>query len=196
MSGALNPMNANEIWLASQYGRNDLATNTAAINTIKSRAINDKASLMSNIFNDLGNSTTNYANSYFYKTRTGELERLQSAVTARTREESESYRQDSDVAKRQFQINEWSSNNKMDTLFISQLLFISLVFLAPLLYLKKQYLIPSGVFYGVSILVALIFIFTVVFRVQYHDKSRNRHFWNRRRFTEYSEPPTTNNCSA
>ena len=152
--------------------------------------------LMTNIFNDFNNSTTTYGNSYFYKVRTGELEKLQTAVTARTEEESTAYKQDSDIAKRQFEINEWSSNNKLDTLFITQLLFISLVFLAPLLYLKKQYIIPSGVFYGVSILVLLIFIFTVVFRVQYHDKSRNKNFWNRRRFAEYTEAPEVNNCSA
>ena len=52
-------------------------------------------------------------------------------------------------AKRQYEINEWTSNNKLDTLFFYQLLLITLSITAPLLYLNKNGLLPSSAFYGI-----------------------------------------------
>lgn len=193
---------AQETYLATTYSglagslgpagtAGSVGTTGQAVDSIINKSVKDKEYLMQNIFEELHTSTNAYENSIFYKQRNDELAKLQEAVVARTGAEGESYDQDSQNAKRQFQINEWSANNKLDTLFISQLLFISLVFLAPLLYLKTLYIIPSGVFWGIVLLVILVFIFTVTWRVQYTDKSRNNWFWNRRRFGDYSKAPTS-----
>jgi hypothetical protein len=186
-----NVISSTETYLTSAYSTLASNATAGAVDTTINNVIGNKSDNMETIYDKLNSSKTSYENALFYKIRNSELEKLQTAVVARTEEEKDAYEQDSQNSKRQYQINEWESNNKMDTLFISQLLFISLVFLAPLLYLKNKYIIPSSVFYGLALLVTLIFIFTIVFRVQYHDKSRNRHFWNRRRFGEYSKAPTT-----
>jgi hypothetical protein len=145
----------------------------------------------SNIFEMTDSSTKDYQAAFFYDTRTKDFKQLQDAVAARTGGETENLDADIQNARRQSQINEWSAYNKLDTLFISQLTFIGLVFLAPLLYLKTLYIIPSGVFWGIAFLIFIIVLFTIVFRVQYTDKSRSNRFWHRRRFGVELEAPKT-----
>lgn len=179
-------------YLASAY--NNLQKTPTSIDTIVNKAVNDKQMIMADIFNNMESSSRSYQNGVFYKQRNDELAQLQDAVVARTAAEKDAYDQDTQNAKRQYQVNEWSAYNKLDTLFISQLLFIALVFLAPFVYLNSKYLIPSSVFYGILLLIVIIFIFTVTWRVQYTDKSRNNLFWHRRRFGDYSQP--TSACNA
>ena len=87
-----------------------------------------------------------------------------------------------DLATRQAQINEWEYNNKMDTLFVFQLLFISLVFVAILMILKVQGVIP-GVFvwYTMGVLLILI-VATIINRSVYTTMKRDTRFWNRKQF--------------
>ena len=143
------------------------------------------------IFGTTSSNLKDYQAALFYDTRNTDFKKLQDAVAARTGGETENLDADIQNARRQSQINEWSAYNKLDTLFISQLTFIGLVFLAPLLYLKTLYIIPSGVFWGIAFLIFIIVLFTIVFRVQYTDKSRSNRFWHRRRFGVELEAPKT-----
>jgi hypothetical protein len=189
-----NVEKATGTYLATQFEslkKTSTSTQQTTLNNIVNTAVNEKETIMTDIFNNLESSSNAYKNGAFYKQRNDELAELQDAVVARTNAEKDAYDQDAHNAKRQFQVNEWSAYNKLDTLFITQLLFISLVFLAPLVYLKTRFLIPSNVFYGILLIIVLIFIFTLVWRVQYTDKSRSNLFWHRRRFGEYSQIPST-----
>lgn len=191
MSSIQDVQTTTDTYLASTYNNLQAGASISAVNTVIDNAVNNKESVMTDIFNNLESSTHSYQNGIFYKQRNDELAELQDAVVARTVAEKEAYDQDKENAKRQVQINEWSAYNKLDSLFISQLLFISLVFLAPLLYLKTRFLIPSNVFYGIFLLIVIIFIFTVTWRVQYTDNSRSKKFWHRRTFGTYSQTPSS-----
>ena len=193
-----NVEKATETYLATQFETLKTKSGTeqqSTLNNVINTAVTEKEVIMTDIFNNLESSSNAYKNGAFYKQRNDELAQLQDAVVARTNAEKDAYDQDSHNAKRQFQVNEWSAYNKLDTLFVTQLLFISLVFLAPLVYLKTRFLIPSNVFYGILLIIVLIFVFTVAWRVQYTDKSRSNLFWHRRRFGEYSQIPTST-CSS
>ena len=98
--------------------------------------------------------------------------------------------------ERQYEINEWTSNNKLDTLFFYQLLLITLTLLAPLLYLKKNGIIPSTLFYGVSGILAIAVVLTLIVRAQYTYGTRDLRYWNRRRFAKMGGPPTSTSCDA
>ncbi len=164
-------------------------------NANKTQILDGIVGSFDNTFQDIFTTTSSNLKDYqaalFYDTRNADFKKLQNAVAARTGGETENLDADIQNARRQSQINEWSAYNKLDTLFISQLIFIGLVFLAPLLYLKTLYIIPSGVFWGIAFLIFIIVLFTIVFRVQYTDKSRSNRFWHRRRFGEELEAPTT-----
>jgi len=98
--------------------------------------------------------------------------------------------------QRQYEINEWTSNNKLDTLFFYQLLLITLTITAPLLYLQKRGIIPSTVFYGVVGVFGIAVVLTLLVRLQYTNGQRDLRFWNRRRFATMGGPPTAVSCDA
>jgi hypothetical protein len=184
---------ATSTWLTTEFNKAQASTTT--IDSIKNLALADKDDVMGTIYSSFGATLDNYKSAAYYDQRNKDVKQLQDAVVARTAAESEAYDRDIENAKRQSQINDWSAYNKLDTLFVSQLLFIALVFIAPLVYLKTRYIIPSSVFYGILLIVVLILVFTITWRVQYTDKSRSNRFWHRRRFGEYSQTPSVS-CSA
>jgi hypothetical protein len=99
-------------------------------------------------------------------------------------------------SRRQYEINEWTSNNKLDTLFFYQLLLISLSAFAPLLYLNKNGLIPSAVFYGVTGIIGIAVVLTLIIRIQYTVGSRDLRYWNRRRFGQKVSSPAPITCDS
>jgi hypothetical protein len=132
----------------------------------------------------------------YYHVRNKDLDNTQEAVYSKAKADADAATFDSQVAKRQFEINEWTVGNKQDTLFIMQLIFISLTFIAPLIYLVRLELLPLSVFYGIISLILIALILTFMIRYQYTDKTRDLRFWNRRRFAMMGGPPTIPTCEA
>ena len=78
------------------------------------------------------------------------------------------------------EIKEWYYNNKLDTLFVFQLIFISICFLAVLAYLIKLGYINSAVFgivVGINIVVLILLIAN---RAVYTDILRDKRYWSKR----------------
>jgi hypothetical protein len=183
---------------------NTLKNNPAALNqfitTRKAQLYNtvtkEHSDNFQKVYSDLGKATDTTKNILYYHVRNKDLDRTQEAVLARAVTDADNATYDSQVAKRQVEINEWTSNNKMDTLFFFQLLFIGLTLLAPLLYMSRTGMIPNGVFYGVSFLIVTALVFTVAVRAQYTEKTRDLRFWNRRRFQQMGGPPTPPTCES
>jgi hypothetical protein len=148
------------------------------------------------VFNDLKNAGNTVKNITYYHVRNKDLDSTQSAVFQKARAEADAATYDSQIAKRQFEINEWTSGNKMDTLFIMQMIFIGLTLTAPLLYMVRIGIVPWSVFSMISFLVLVAIVLTFVVRYQYHDKSRDLRFFNRRRFASMGGPPTPPTCEA
>jgi hypothetical protein len=87
-----------------------------------------------------------------------------------------------DLANRQTQVNEWAYNNKMDTLFVFQILFISLLFITILLVLKGQGLLGAGFVWYSMFVVMLLDVIIIVNRSVYTNTRRDTQLWNRKRF--------------
>jgi hypothetical protein len=83
---------------------------------------------------------------------------------------------------RKYEMNEWSVNNKKETLFIFSQLFIALCALTIIGILYNGGIIGTGLSIGLSLPFILIFVFTVVYRSQYTDTERDKRYWNRRGF--------------
>jgi hypothetical protein len=87
-----------------------------------------------------------------------------------------------ELATRQIQINEWTYNNKMDTLFVFQLLFISLIFIAILMLLKAGGVIGATfVWYAMAVL-GLLNATIIINRSVYTNTRRDKTLWNRKHF--------------
>jgi hypothetical protein len=95
------------------------------------------------------------------------------------------------LIRRQYEVNEWTANNKLDTLFVLQMTFVGICVCAIMTGLYRMHIIGGG-FYGViSGIVLLILIFTVVRRAQYTKYTRDQRYWNRQRFDRAPAPPIT-----
>jgi hypothetical protein len=148
------------------------------------------------VFNDLKNSGNTVKNITYYHVRNKDLDATQEAIFGKARADADAATYDSQVAKRQFEINEWTNGNKMDTLFIMQMTFIGLTLLTPLLYMTRAGIVPMSVFSIISFLVILALVLTFAVRYQYHDKSRDLRYFNRRRFASMGGPPTSPTCES
>lgn len=142
-------------------------------------------------FGDMQISSDANKNILYYYVRNKDLDKLQGSILEQTKEKADAAMIDSQNAKRQFEINEWTANNKGDTLFIMQLAFIALTLNVPLLYLNKLGMVPTSTFWMIMGLIWIAIFLTVIVRAQYTTMSRNNRFWNRRRFASMGGPPSS-----
>jgi len=85
-----------------------------------------------------------------------------------------------DTYSRQGEINEWQAQNKMDTLFFLQLLFIFLSVLVVSLYLRQIGVFPGSVVSIIAGIGVVILGLVLWNRASYTSSSRDQRYWNRR----------------
>lgn len=97
-------------------------------------------------------------------------------------EEKKKHLYNIDLATRQIQINEWAYNDKMETLFAFQLVFISLILLSVLFYFKGEGML-SGYFVWYAFLVLVLIVgLIIIYRAIYTARVRDPKYWSRREF--------------
>lgn len=96
------------------------------------------------------------------------------------------------LAKRQIEINEWTYNNRMETLFVFQVLFISIMIVAILMYLKGAGFLSGAFMAYVVLLLTFIVVLIIVNRSMYTNRIRDPRSWHRRRFDDDNKmlPPS------
>lgn len=97
-------------------------------------------------------------------------------------------KRNSDTAQRNQEIKEWYYNNKLDTLFVFQLMFISLCILAAIAFAAKMGFISNtlvGILIGFEIVIMILIISN---RAIYTDKVRNKRYWNKRIYGVVGSP--------
>jgi hypothetical protein len=81
---------------------------------------------------------------------------------------------------RQGEINEWEAQNKLDTLFFLQILFLYFSAVVILLYLRQGKILGTTSVYGGIGGLLLVVIGVLWNRVSYTNLSRDSRYWNRR----------------
>lgn len=84
---------------------------------------------------------------------------------------------------RQGEINEWQAQNKFDTLFFLQTMFLYFCAIIILLYLRQLLLLPQSTTYWIITFLTIALIGVFVNRAYYTAYSRDNRYWNRRRIT-------------
>lgn len=137
-------------------------------------------------FNDLIDQATgadnNIVSAAYYMTRTRDLTNLAKDVNDMTVKQIGVSEINNGVAGRQNEINEWSNFNKLDTLYIMQILFVSLSFIGILAFLLSNGLISQTLFTFVSYCVALVAVLMLVVRWRYTNVARDGRYWHKARF--------------
>lgn len=89
-----------------------------------------------------------------------------------------------DLANRQIEINDWTYENKMETVFIFQLLFIALMITTIIMALKSMGYFGGAFAWYVIGLIVLLMTIIIFNRANYTNNYRDRRYWNRRRFDQ------------
>jgi hypothetical protein len=182
---------ANE-WQTSQALLNAPAGSTISSTTaadLKQSINRQKLTAYGGAISDLETSTNAIHALYYYGQRDTDLSGAQSIALNTMTKEVNQQNQDDALAKRQNEINQWTANNKLDTLFVYQQLLIILCTTIILVYFLKRGLISTTVFFMIVGILALILVFTIVNRAQYTNEIRHTRFWNKRVF---EQPPPVN----
>ena len=80
------------------------------------------------------------------------------------------------------QVASYTYSNKMDTIFVFQLTFISLLVFIILYFLAKNNIISFTVVWGVTILLGLFIVFIFINRILVYNKLRDQRNWSRINF--------------
>jgi hypothetical protein len=100
----------------------------------------------------------------------------------------EAVKNDIHLARRQYEVNEWTISNRRDTLFVLQIIFVGLCVAAILTGLNRKGIV-GGWLYGMLVtIILLVIVFTIVRRAQYTNFTRDNRYWNRVRFEKVPGP--------
>lgn len=94
-----------------------------------------------------------------------------------------------DTAARQLKLNEYSYQNKMDTLFFFQIMLLSILILCVFAYGVRMEFFSSAMFFYIALLLFIIDMIIFLSRYSYTVNLRDQNTWSRRRF-DYKEPST------
>ena len=97
-------------------------------------------------------------------------------------------KRNADTAGRTQEIKEWYYNNKLDTLFVFQLIFIGVCLLAVIATLAKMGFISNaivGILIGILIVVLILLITN---RAIYTEKVRDKRYWSKRMYGVVGSP--------
>ena len=86
----------------------------------------------------------------------------------------------SETYARQGEINEWQAQNKFDTLFFLQCVFIYLMGFVILVYIWRKGILPSSTYYYIIIIMSVVLIGIFWNRYMYTRSYRDNRYWNRR----------------
>jgi len=145
-----------------------------------------KAITFDKAYGDLTNVSKAQDNILSLEDQGKQLNKIQKRIVSNQEKEIHDINDDKQLAQRKYEMNEWSVQNKKETLFIYSMFFIlisTIVFLSALLNIG---IISSSLFTTLVIPLVVIFILVVIYRVRLTTNYRNRRYWNRRSFDNQS----------
>jgi len=158
-------------------------------NKIYEDVTKQKDATFQKVYGDLTRITKAQESSIMYNVKNIELSRLNKNIYESQKKNAESITYDKELANRKYEMNEWSVNNKKDTLFIYSMLFIMLSGFLLLIVLWRAQIINSGLCVKLGTPLLVIFIFTLVYRSQHTKYFRDKRYWNRQTFGKFGEIP-------
>jgi hypothetical protein len=149
-----------------------------AVDSVKAQ----KTSKFNDLFDQMIGSDNNVTSSAYYIARTRDLTDFAKDVDNMMVKQLNAEDVNAGLASRQNEINDWANFNKLDTLFIMQILFVSLSLVGILAYLLSNGTINHSLFAFVSYSIAAVAILMLVFRWRYTNVARDGRYWHKARF--------------
>lgn len=135
---------------------------------------------MSNLVQSLNNAESNSNNALSYGMMLNRNKTIRDIATDLTTQNKRVNNGAKDTFSRQAEINEWAAQNKYDTLFFLQTLFIYFCLVVVTLFFRQMGVFPDVVMYLIVGLGLLIVLGVLWNRASYTSASRDKRYWNRR----------------
>ena len=149
-----------------------------------------------NVFSTSLNSSTSAINTGRLVGRNASLSDISDQLIQQNTKTANAYTNAKDTYTRQGEINEWQAQNKLDTLFFLQILFLYFSIVVILLYLRQAKILGNTAVFGTSGVFLLIVIGIVWNRVSYTNMSRDSRYWNRRYIAANPNALSSGQCSS
>lgn len=140
---------------------------------------------------DMTGTDNNITSTAYYVQRTGDLKSMAEDIDSVAAKQVSASSINSSLINRQEEINEWSNNNKLDTLFFLQILFITLTFISTMVFLNSNGYI-SSYFLNLWIILSSFFaVFILITRARKTSVLRDGRYWSKMRFGAQKAPANT-----
>jgi hypothetical protein len=161
------------------------------------KIIDSKNDNINKTISDMDRAIDTQNSTYMYYKRNNDFLKLGEDPIKRMQQDVRNLQEDRDSAQRQYEINQWTSGNRSDTLFVYQVVFIAVLVQALFTGLWRMGIISAGFVAFLAFWLVIIVLLTTVNRAQYTSYSRNKRFWNKRDFPRFAGPPIpTPDCPA
>lgn len=101
-----------------------------------------------------------------------------------------------DNAMRQFEINEWTTANRQESIFVYQFIFFGILIATIIGGFWRIGIITGPLASLLTFIVLIIVVFLIVYRAQYTTFKRDKRHWNKRRFQSAGPIINAPNCPA
>jgi len=118
----------------------------------------------------------------YYDTRNTDLGAAQNNIIQIANANSSSLTFDMDNTKRQFLVNEWYAQNKLESLFFLQVAFLALVTSLIVIMLGKMNVVPWLLGKYLVFIIATAAAIMALYRFNYTRYTRDVRYWNKRKF--------------
>ncbi len=149
-----------------------------AIDSVKAQ----KSSKFNDLFDQMLGADNNITSAAYYLGRTRDLTDFAKDVDDLMVKQLNVTDVNTGLAHRQHEINDWANFNKLDTLYIMQILFVSLSFVGILAYLLSTGTIAHPLFAFLSYSIAAVSILMLIIRWRYTNVGRDGRYWHKARF--------------
>ena len=156
-----------------------------AINKVKAAKL-DRYQYLSE---DLVGADNNITSTAYYVQRGQDMTQLVNDIDTVASKQVSSSEINARLTARQEEINEWANNNKLDTLFFLQILFITLTLISTLVFLNSNGLISSYLLNLFIVLASFFAVFVLITRARKTSVLRDGRYWHKMRFGSSKQPP-------
>jgi len=164
-------------------------------NAVYKDVVKQKDAAFDKVYGDLGQVAKTQESVMSFDTRNKELAAIQEEMYHKQSTTQKEVSEDKQSAERKFEMNEWTVNNKKETLFLYSLLFIVLSALTLCTVLWRMGIISSSLCGALILPLILIFVGTLIYRSKYTNVYRDKRYWNRRTFEDkYRKIPLPSLC--
>jgi ABC-type multidrug transport system fused ATPase/permease subunit len=141
-----------------------------------------KKDIFGKVYGDLDRSTKYQQNGLLHNQRNKYLITISDEIYQNQEQIAGNTLNDNSLAHRKQEMNEWSVQNKQETLFIFSTGFILMSVLLLLTGLYRMGIISSSLWLGLGIPLILLFVIIIIYRANYTKHIRNQQYWNNRKF--------------